>query len=85
LPAVIWCRSRPLNSRPDHGDISFTDDAILAIVRDYTHRAGVRNRREIANVCRKVVKQVAVAMAQPVESETMVGDEAYWWLRRSCQ
>ncbi len=57
-------------------DISFTDEAILTIVRDYTREAGVRNlEREIANICRKVVKEVAQAMAQPVKSKRKVGDE----------
>jgi ATP-dependent Lon protease len=36
------------------------DDAILAMVRDYTREAGLRNlEREIGAICRKVARQVA--------------------------
>jgi ATP-dependent Lon protease len=38
----------------DHG-ISFTEDAMTTIIRDYTREAGLRNlEREIANVCRRL-------------------------------
>lgn len=38
------------------GDISFTDDAIMFLLRRYTREAGVRNlERVIGNICRKVV------------------------------
>jgi len=40
-------------------NISFSDEALAAIIQSYTREAGVRNfEREIANVCRKVARKV---------------------------
>ncbi|PKN25612.1 MAG: endopeptidase La [Deltaproteobacteria bacterium HGW-Deltaproteobacteria-21] len=40
-------------------DLEFSDKTILAIIRNYTREAGVRNlEREISHVCRKVAKEV---------------------------
>ncbi len=48
-------------------EITFQDDAIAGIIKDYTREAGVRNlEREIANVCRKVAKAVAEGKPTPV-------------------
>ena len=41
-------------------EISFTDDALRAIIRNYTREAGVRSlERQIGAVCRKVVTRIA--------------------------
>lgn len=40
-------------------NITFTDNAVLTVIRRYTKEAGVRNlEREIASICRKVAKEV---------------------------
>jgi ATP-dependent Lon protease len=42
------------------GELSFTEDALRKIIRDYTREAGVRNlEREIGRACRKVVTRIA--------------------------
>jgi ATP-dependent Lon protease len=41
------------------GEIVFTDDALLKVMRDYTREAGVRNyEREIGSICRKLVTRM---------------------------
>ncbi len=42
------------------GEVTFTEPALLKIIRDYTREAGVRNlEREIGRACRKVVTRIA--------------------------
>ncbi len=47
------------------GELKIAQDAIRDIVRYYTRESGVRNlEREISKICRKVVKEIALAGAQ---------------------
>ncbi|MBL7135371.1 MAG: endopeptidase La [Candidatus Marinimicrobia bacterium] len=48
----------------EHGlsktDLKFKDEAIRCVINNYTREAGVRNlEREIANICRKVAREIA--------------------------
>jgi ATP-dependent Lon protease len=50
----------------EHGltgyQITFDDDAIMKVIREYTSEAGVRNlEREIASLCRKIAKSLVEA------------------------
>src|SRR5579883_976082 len=48
-------------------EVSFTDDGLRTIIRDYTREAGVRNvEREIAAAIRKVATRIAEGKAQSV-------------------
>jgi ATP-dependent Lon protease len=41
-------------------EVGFSGEALLAVIRNYTRESGVRNlEREIGNICRKIVMQIA--------------------------
>jgi ATP-dependent Lon protease len=47
------------NNGLHENEISISEDAIRGIIQNYTREAGVRNlEREIAKICRKVVKEI---------------------------
>ena len=47
------------NNGLEENEISISEDAVRGIIRNYTREAGVRNlEREIAKLCRKVVKEI---------------------------
>jgi ATP-dependent Lon protease len=54
--------------------LTFTQEAVYKIIREYTREAGVRNlEREIATLCRKVAKEVAMGNAsKEVMDEALV-------------
>ncbi|MGQ9628846.1 MAG: endopeptidase La [bacterium] len=61
----------------EHGlkeeQLQFDDEAIKAIIRNYTREAGVRNlEREIATICRGVARKVAEGM----EGKTIIKEES---------
>ncbi|KQN99251.1 MULTISPECIES: endopeptidase La [Stenotrophomonas] len=52
-------------------ELAIEEDAIRDIVRYYTRESGVRNlEREVAKICRKVVKEIALAGPQPAKKVT---------------
>jgi len=52
-------RKQRLQTGLTEENIVFPDDALTAIIRNYTREAGVRNlEREIGNICRKVARKV---------------------------
>src|SRR5262252_8670322 len=65
-------RQRQANGlRPE--EITFTDEALLKIVRDYTREAGVRNlERRIGAICRKVAVQITSAAQSPSQEVEQV-------------
>ncbi|MGE3774541.1 MAG: endopeptidase La [Gammaproteobacteria bacterium] len=65
------------------GEISFAEPALRDIIRYYTREAGVRNlEREIANVCRKVVKQVSQKPSEKSAAITSKSIEKYLGVKK---
>ena len=63
------------NGLKDH-PLSFTPDAVYKIIREYTREAGVRNlEREIATLCRKIAKEVAMGHAPKMEMDEALVEE----------
>ena len=60
-------------------EVELSEEAIRAIIRDYTREAGVRNlEREIGRVCRKVATQVAAG--RPPESPLVTPEKVREYL-----
>src|SRR6478752_7394378 len=56
------------------GELKIAEDAVQGIVRYYTRESGVRNlERELAPICRKVVKEVALAGPKAKAKTVTVG------------
>ncbi len=54
------------------GELKIAEDAVRDIVRYYTRESGVRNlEREIAKICRKVVKEIALAGPQKKKARVL--------------
>jgi len=68
-------RQKEENGLKDH-PLSFTPEAVRKIIGEYTREAGVRNlEREIATICRKIAKGVAMGdSVQEVIDEKTVAD-----------
>ena len=64
-------------------NLTFTDDAIFKVMREYTGEAGLRNlERELANVLRRTAKQVLEGASPaieitPVQVRELLGPERY--------
>ena len=64
-------------------EIELTEDAVRDIIRYYTREAGVRNlEREIAKICRKVVKQILLEPDKKQVSVTPQNLEDYLGVQR---
>jgi ATP-dependent Lon protease len=69
--------------QPDQ--LRFSDSALLRVIREYTHEAGVRNlEREIGSVCRKIARLVAEGEKAPklITASAIphyLGPQKYFW------
>ena len=64
-------------------ELIITEATIREIIRYYTREAGVRNlEREIANICRKVVKQILLKSTKKTITVTPKGLEKYLGVKR---
>ncbi len=64
-------------------EISVSEGAITDIIRYYTREAGVRNlERELAKICRKVVKQLSLDPNSPARHITVRNLDKYLGVRR---
>jgi ATP-dependent Lon protease len=64
-------------------ELVIADSAVREIIRYYTREAGVRNlEREIANICRKVVKQILLKPTKKTVTLTSKGLEKYLGVKR---
>ena len=64
-------------------EIQFTEPALRDVIRYYTREAGVRNlEREVANVCRKVVKQLSQKPSDKGASITQKTLEKYLGVKK---
>jgi len=65
------------------GDLEIGDESIVHLIRYYTREAGVRGlEREIAKLCRKVVKEVALGRGAPKRVIDLAAIEAYNGVRK---
>jgi len=65
------------------GELDVTDDAIRGVIRHYTREAGVRNlQREVAKICRKVVKDILLKPETGPVKVTEADLEKYLGVRR---
>lgn len=61
------------NNGVKEGELEIQESAVRDIVRYYTREAGVRAlEREVSKICRKVVKKLLLAPAQPVATKVAV-------------
>ncbi len=71
------------NSGLKERELKISESAVLEIIRYYTREAGVRNlEREIAKICRKVVKQILASDATTQMSVSPQGIEKYLGVKR---